>query len=67
MLDFDFRNKAIYSKLFFKRSARPRLNEKISQREAIKNSADDVPEGKSTILDAPMCNGGLVSPSSHPL
>jgi len=31
--------------------------------EAIKNSADDVPEGKSIILDAPMCNGGLVLPS----
>ena len=48
--------------LFFKDSSRPHLNEK-SQREAIKNSADDVPEGKSTILDAPMCNGGLVLPS----
>ena len=28
---------------------------------AIKNSADEDPEGYSTILDAPMCNGGLVS------
>ncbi len=37
-------------------------NEKCVQwRSAIKNSPDDVPEGKSTILDAPMCNGGLVS------
>jgi hypothetical protein len=29
---------------------------------AIKNSADEDPEGYSTILVAPMCNGGLVSP-----
>jgi hypothetical protein len=29
--------------------------------DAIKNSADEDPEGYSTILDAPLCNGGLVS------
>ncbi|RKF59627.1 hypothetical protein GcC1_173043 [Golovinomyces cichoracearum] len=28
---------------------------------AIKNSPDDVPEGKSTTLDSPLCNGGLES------
>jgi len=30
--------------------------------DAIKNSADEDPEGYSTVLDAPMCNGGLVLP-----
>ena len=30
---------------------------------AIKNSADEDPEGYSTVLDAPLCNGGLVLPS----
>ncbi|KAI6250203.1 hypothetical protein HI914_02121 [Erysiphe necator] len=29
---------------------------------AIKNSPDDVPEGKSTSPDSPLCNGGLDSP-----
>jgi hypothetical protein len=29
--------------------------------DAIKNSADEDPEGYSTILVTPMCNGGLVS------
>jgi len=29
--------------------------------DAIKNSADEDPEGYSMILVAPMCNGGLVS------
>jgi hypothetical protein len=33
--------------------------------DAIKNSADEDPEGYSTVLDAPMCNGGLVL-SSEP-
>jgi hypothetical protein len=49
--------------LFFMDCARQCHNEKWTDKsvEAIKNSADDVPEGKSTILDAPMCNGGLVS------
>ena len=28
--------------------------------DAIKNSADEDPEGYSIILDAPLCNGGLV-------
>ena len=51
--------------LFFK----PRHEVKISmksdsrRKDAIKNSADEDPEGYSTILDAPMCNGGLVSPT----
>jgi hypothetical protein len=37
--------------------ARRRHNEKWTDKsvDAIKNSADDVPEGKSTILDAPVC------------
>ncbi len=30
------------------------------ERIAIKNSAGEDPEGYSTILDTPMCNGGLV-------
>ena len=33
------------------------------RKKAIKISADEDPEGYSTILDAPMCNGGLVSPT----
>ena len=38
-------------------------NEKwFSRRSAIKNSADEDPEGYSTVLDAPLCNGGLVLP-----
>ncbi len=46
-----------------KPSMKLNVNEKIDfQRKfAIKNSAGGVPEGKPTILRAPMCNGDVVS------
>jgi hypothetical protein len=47
--------------LFFKPWHEAKISMKSSPRgRAIKNSADEDPEGYSTILDAPMCNGGLV-------
>jgi hypothetical protein len=52
-------------KLFFKTQLEASVSMKrsVSRRmSAIKNSPDEDPEGYSTILDAPMCNGGLVSP-----
>ncbi len=49
--------------VFFKTKHEAQLLMKSIFREgkfAIKNSAGEDPEGYSTILDAPMCNGGLV-------
>jgi hypothetical protein len=51
------------SNLFFMALRKAMLTMKrFPKGSAIKNSADEDPEGYSTILVAPMCNGGLVSP-----
>jgi hypothetical protein len=33
--------------------------------DAIKNPPWYIPEGRNTVLDAPMCNGGLVLPTRN--
>jgi hypothetical protein len=38
-------------------------DDEINLMEAIKNFPDRDPEGYRTILHAPMCNGGVVSPT----